>query len=249
MRHITFKTAMAEPLLSSEQEREAIQRWQADGDRDALELLIRSHARQAWSLASRWSDNPIHTEDLVAEGIIGLMRAADNFDLEQDVRFGTYAGWWVMNGISSALGRTKSVIDVPARAIVAMRNGAMTDEDSAMVQMAVQGIIALDAPVGDGDWSAMDILVSDDMTPEEQATAQSLHAIQRKLLAEAIADLNEEEAEVIRRRKLQPVPDSLEDVAEAMRMTRDRLRQVEKRAMLRLRRVLLEAGFSRTMLN
>ena len=91
--------------------------------------------------------------------------------------------------------------------------------------------------------------MSDDMTPEEQATAQSLHAIQRKLLAEAIADLNEEEAEVIRRRKLQPVPDSLEDVAEAMRMTRDRLRQVEKRAMLRLRRVLLEAGFSRTMLN
>lgn len=249
MRHITFKAAMSEPLLGPEQERDAIRRWQADGDRDALEILIRSHARQAWSQATRWTDNPIHLEDLVAEGIIGLMRAADNFDLEQEVRFATYAGWWVMNGISSALARTKSVIDVPARAIVAMRSGAMSDEDSAIVKMAVQGIVALDAPVGDGSVSAMDILVSTELTPEEQATAESLHAIQRRLLDEALAGLNSEEAEVIRRRRLQPVPDSLEEAADAMCITRDRLRQVEKRAMLRLRRVLLEAGFSRAMLN
>ncbi len=244
-----FKAAMRESLLTASQEREAIRRWQVDGDRAALEVLLRSHARQAWSLASRWTDNPVHLEDLAAEGMIGLMRAADNFDLAQDVRFSTYAGWWVMNGVSSAIARIKSVIDVPTRALVEMRSGKLNDADQSMVQMAMQGIVALDAPVGDGTISLLDALVCGDETPEEKAASESLHEAQQRLIAKAMKVLNEEEAEVIRRRRLQAVPDSLEDVAEAMRMSRDRLRQVERRAMMRLRRVLLENGFHRTMLN
>jgi len=245
----SIRAAAQEPLLEFDQERDAIRRWQMNDDREALELLLRSHARQAWSMAARWTDNPSHLEDLAAEGIIGLIRAADNFDLAQDVRFSTYAAWWVMNGISAALARTRSVIDVPPRVYTDMRSGKLTEEDQTSVMMAMQGIVALDAPVGEGMLSPLDALVSADLTPEETVAAESLQAVQRHLIERAMADLDQEEAEVIRRRKLQPVPETLDELSKAMNMTRDRLRQIERSAMLRLRRVLLENGFHRAMLN
>lgn len=245
----SIRAAAQEPLLEFDQERDAIRRWQLNDDREALELLLRSHARLAWSAAARWTDNPSHLEDLAAEGIIGLIRAADNFDLAQDVRFSTYAAWWVMNGISAALARTRSVIDIPPRVYTDMRSGKLTDEDQAIVMMAMQGIVALDAPVGEGTLSPLEALVCSDLNPEESVAAESMHAVQRHLIERAMADLDADEAEVIRRRKLQPVPDTLEDMAQAMNMTRDRLRQIERRAMQRLRRVLLDNGFHRAMLN
>lgn len=245
----SVQAAAKVPLLELDEERNAIRRWQDHGDREALELLIRSHARQAWSLASRYTDNPVHLEDLAAEGILGLIRAADDFDLCQDVRFSTYAAWWVMNGVTSAAARIRSVIDVPVRAVSDMRSGRMDEEDQAIVTMAIQGMVALDAPVGDGTHSLMDALVSADLTPEETAAAESMHQVQRRLIEKAMSGLNPEEAEVIRRRRLQAVPETLEDLADAMDMTRDRLRQVERRAMMRLRRFLLDNGFHRAMLN
>ncbi|GGE50620.1 RNA polymerase sigma factor RpoD [Primorskyibacter flagellatus] len=238
----TMRAAAQVPLLAADEERDAILRWQDHGDRVALELLLRSHARQAWSMAARRTDNPAHLEDLAAEGIIGLIRAADSFDRTQDVRFGTYAAWWVMNGISAASARIRTVIDVPPRVAGAQRRG----EEDHIVRMALQGVVPLDARVGEG--TVMDVLVSADLTPEESAAAESQHAAQCHLIDRAMADLDADEAEVIRRRRLQAVPETLEDLAEAMNMTRDRLRQVERRAMQRLRRVLLENGFHRAML-
>lgn len=245
----SVQAAAKVPLLELDEERNAIQRWQDHGDREALELLLRSHARQAWSMAARYTDNPVHLEDLAAEGILGLIRAADDFDRQQDVRFSTYAGWWVMNGVSSAATRIRSVIDVPVRAATDMRSGKLDENDHNIIAMAMQGVVALDAPVGDGTQSMLDALISADLTPEETAAAESLHEVQRRLIETAMSGLNEEEAEVIRRRRLQPVPETLEDVAAALDMTRDRLRQVERRAMTRLRRFLLDSGFHRTMLN
>ena len=245
----SIRAAAQEPLLEFDEERDAIRRWQLNDDREALELLLRSHARLAWSAAARWTDNPSHLEDLAAEGIIGLIRAADNFDLAMDVRFSTYAAWWVMNGISAALARTRSVIDIPPRVYTDLRSGKLTDEDKAIVTMAMQGIVALDAPTGEGTLSPLEALASSELNPEESVTAESMHAVQRHLIERAMADLDDDEAEVIRRRKLKPVPDTLEDMAQAMNMTRDRLRQIERRAMQRLRRVLLDNGFHRTMLN
>jgi RNA polymerase sigma factor (sigma-70 family) len=151
--------------------------------------------------------------------------------------------------VTSAATRIRSVIDVPVRAVTEMRSGKMAEEDQSVITMAMQGIVALDAPMGDGTQSFMDALVSADLTPEETAAAESLHQVQRRLIESAMTGLNDEEAEVIRRRKLQPVPETLEELADAMEMSRDRLRQVERRAMTRLRRFLLDNGFHKAMLN
>ena len=246
---ITYAAAMNEPLLAVEQEREALRRWQENGDRNALELLLRSHARQAWSQASRWTNNPVHLEDLAAEGMIGLMRAADNFNRELDVRFSTYSSWWVRTSISTALARIKTVIDIPPRAYIEARMGRLTGEEGAQAQMAVHGQVALDAPLGDEGLPPTDRLPSADPTPEETAAARSSQELMKRMLQEALESLAPEEAQIIRRRKLKSTPDSVAEVAADLGMPRSRLRQVENRALMRLRRQLLEAGFQLALLN
>ncbi|WP_254919221.1 sigma-70 family RNA polymerase sigma factor [Oceanicola sp. 22II-s10i] len=240
---------MREPLLEADQERAAICSWQDHGDRKALELLLRSHARQAWSQAARFTDNPVHMEDLASEGFIGLMRAADNFDRAQEVRFSTYAGWWVMNGVSSALARTKTVIDVPSRTYLDAHLGKLDEDERQRVRMAVQGCIAIDyAPDEEDNPRGRDILISDDAGPEDIVTEDSRHRQISGLIGSALARMSKEESEVIRRRKLQPAPDSYEEIAFDLRVTPERLRQVEKRALMRLRRILIDCGFSRSVL-
>lgn len=245
---ITYAEALNEPLLGLEQEREAVRRWQEDGDRKALELLLRSHARQAYAQARRWTDNPVHLEDLVAEGMIGLMRAADLFDRAREVRFSTYAAWWVMTCISGAIGRVKTVIDIPARTYLDARMGRLDGPEGDLARMAMQDFVALEPRAGDEDGSATQI-PSPDMTPEEMAAAASTTTALERLLRDALQGLTPQEREVITRRKLQPVPDRLEDLATEMGMTRSRLRQIEARALGRLRDRLIETGFSRTMLD
>ena len=72
--------ALSAPMLDIDEERSAIRLWQDHRDRRALETLVRAHARLAWSVARRWTDNPAHLEDLVAAGMIGLVRAAERFE-------------------------------------------------------------------------------------------------------------------------------------------------------------------------
>ncbi|WP_375689950.1 sigma-70 family RNA polymerase sigma factor [Pseudooceanicola sp. LIPI14-2-Ac024] len=234
--------------MNVQQERDAICSWQDQGDRAALELLLRSHARQAWSQASKFTDNPVHLEDLAAEGMIGLMRAADNFDRTQEVRFSTYSAWWVMNGISSALARIKAVIDIPTRTYLDAQLGKLSDDERALVRQAVQGMVALDGSSSDDEGGSFDFLVSDELGPEDIVSEQSRSAMLTRMLAEALEPLSGEEAEVIRRRKLAASPEPYCMIAKELGVSEARLRQVEKRAMMRLRRNLVDRGFSRSVL-
>ena len=95
------------PLLDMEQERILIGRWQAERDRTALEALILSHARQVYACAMRLSGDAADREELIAEGMVGLIRAADRFDLSRGVRFSTYAQWWIRNSALRALARLR----------------------------------------------------------------------------------------------------------------------------------------------
>ncbi len=167
MMSMSYQAAMREPMLEAEQERDAICSWQDRGDRKALELLLRSHARQAWSQASRYTDNPVHLEDLAAEGMIGLLRAADNFDRAQPVRFSTYASWWVMNGVSGALARIKAVIDIPTRTYLDAQFGKLSDDERARVRMAAQGTVTIDVAKDEDDSGGFDTLVSEELGPED----------------------------------------------------------------------------------
>jgi RNA polymerase sigma-32 factor len=238
MMFITRRAAMEEPMLSVDQEREAVLAWQQRGDRAALELLIRSHARQVYAQAARWSDNPSHIEDMVAEGMIGLMRAADKFDLEQDVRFSTYASWWVLNGVSSALVKIKTVIDIPVRTYLDASGGRLDSEKDPFAQIAVQNTIDLGAEAEGGIG-----LTCPNPNPEEHVAVLSEAFAQRRMLEEALVRLDPDDAGLIRRLRLDDPPARPEDLAGEMGISSDRVRQLEGRALSRLRKRLMENGF------
>lgn len=238
MMFITRQAAMNEPMLTAAQERAAVRKWQQNGDRDALELLVRSHARQVYAQAARWADNPSHVEDLVAEGMIGLMRAAEKFDLRQDVRFSTYSAWWILNGVAAALVRIKSVIDIPVRTFLDASGGRLGEEEQQLAQLAIYGTVELESGGELEDGFANHVL-----NPEETAALHSSEKEQRRLLHQALSRLEPRDADIIRRLNLNDPPESVEELAREFGTTRDRVRQLEKRALQRLRQRLIEGGF------
>lgn len=250
MTALTYRAALNAPLLEADEERDAIRRWQQAGDRAALELLMCSHARQVHAQAQKWTSNPAELEDLVAEGMIGLMRAADLFDLDQDVRFATYAHWWILTCVSTALARMRSLVDIPQRTYLDATKGRLTGEDRELVMQALQGRISLDAPVFDESvGQALDMLRSPEMTPEERVEAESTAEMLRALIEEALEELGDPDREIVLRRKLHAVPESIEDISQHLGISRDRARMVERRAMARLKLWLVRRGFSPAMLN
>jgi RNA polymerase sigma-32 factor len=246
---LSYQAALQEPLLDAKQERMAIIGWQQKGDKKSLEILVRSHVRLVWAQALNWSNNPVHLEDLVAEGIIGLMRAADTFDLSFRVRFSTYAKWWVTAGISAALSRVKIVIDIPSRIYVEACSNKRQGKTIDQAHSAIQGIISLDAPVADVRHHGQGGLQCSELNPEEQVVAKSSSKALSRMLYAALASLNPIEQKIIKRLKLKSEPDCTRDLAEELKMTQARLRQIERHAVMRLRNELPKCGFNLEMLN
>ncbi|MHA6327050.1 sigma-70 family RNA polymerase sigma factor [Roseivivax sp. CAU 1753] len=226
----SFWQALQEPLLAADEEREAILKWQGDQDAASLELLVRSHARQVWSHARKWTDNPSQVEDLVAEGMVGLIRAADKFDTARGVRFSTYAAWWIRNEVFSAIKRERAS-SVPGwiEATPKSDEAALSDESRS---------------VNFHESVEVEELQSEEASPEEDALRRSDEASIAMRLADAMKCLNAMESEVIRRRRLTSEPEPFDLIARDLNASPARLRQIENRAMSRLRQGLLAQGFS-----
>lgn len=246
---LTYRDALRAPLLEEQAERDAIQNWQSRGDRAALELLLRSHARQVYALAQRWTSDPVELDDLVAEGMIGLIRAAGRFDLSQNVRFSTYAHWWVMSCVSTAIARIRSLVDMPARTYLDARMGRLAGADRELVLQALGGYVNIDAMATDTDAPRGQELRSLEPTPEEHFAASAKELLLRETMAQALGELGEPDREVLVRRNLGAAPESIEDVALALGMSRNRIRLIERRAMARLRLSLQRLGLTPAILH
>src|SRR3546814_8640603 len=103
-----IRASMREPLLSRGHEFGLARRWREDGDEVALHRLVRSYTRLVVSTASRFRNYGLPIGDLVQEGNVGLMQAAARFQPERDVRFSTYAGWWIRSAMQAYVLRTWS---------------------------------------------------------------------------------------------------------------------------------------------
>ncbi len=237
-----FQNALKEPPLEVEEERAALRAWQGRGDRAALGLLLRSHARQVWAHARKWAKNPTDLDDLMAEGMMGLIDAASRFDLERDVRFNTYAVWFIRNRVAAAQATVSSIVDVPTRVFIDARSGKLDPAANAEAMAAIEPMVGVDdaSEVGTA-------VICPDKTPEEFVAEQSAHDAVRRLLDEALEKLEPMEQAVIRRRL------DGEDVAGdgpdiLVKVTCQRLRAIERRAIVRLRQILQRSGFSLAML-
>jgi RNA polymerase sigma-32 factor len=245
---LSYKDALEAPLLSFEDERVALHDWQERGDQRALELLLRSHARLVHAHAQRWTSNPVEMEDLVAEGMIGLMRAADLFDLEQTVRFSTYAQWWVKTSISTAVARMKTIVNMPSRVYFDARRGRISGEEQRAVLQASQAHLSIDAVGGVGE-ANMAELRAPGRTPEEHAEAESSASRVREILLVALGQLASVDRELLERRKLAPEPETIAETAAWLGISVDRVAVFERRALSRLRLRLERLGCTPAMLS
>ncbi len=266
--------AMADryPMLSAAEEKRLVRAWQSRRDERALDKLVGSHLRLVIRIARDNAGYGLPIEDLIGEGNVGLLQAADRFDPERGVRFATYAAWWiramireyalyqrslVKMGTTAAqkklffnLGRLKGEFAANdggslAPAVVSEIAERLAVPESEVVQMNDRLAApdwSLNAAVGDGEGSEFqDLLVDQGEDPEAQVAEADQLAKRRALLGDAMAGLSARERHILRERKLSDQPQTLEALSVHYGISRERVRQIEARAIERLREAMVTA--------
>ena len=268
------KAAMSAPYLERDQERSLAVRWKDQRDEQALHHLAHAHMRLVIALAGRFRHYGLPASDLIQEGHVGLLEAAARFEPEREVRFSTYATWWirasmqdyilrnwsiVRGGTSSAqkalffnLRRLRAKLSRDNRpgdsariyATIAQAIG-VSKADVATMDARLSGPdVSLNAPVSQGDDSSMsehvEFLVDNRPLPDEVVT-ESIDTDRRiHWLQDAMAVLSEREMRILRERRLAEESATLEALGARLGISKERVRQIENRAMEKLRRVLIE---------
>ena len=238
------------PTLSAEQERELATRA-AQGDEHARERLIQANLRLVISVAKHYAGRGLSMIDLIQEGNLGLLHAAKHFDPRRGSRFSTYATWWIRHTISRALQEQASLIRIPqhmAKALQQVRQASallqqelgreptvhevaqrtkLHPEQVRELMHAIAKPISLEMPISDGDGSVLGDIIADETQAEWE------QAIDWETL---MATLNEREKAVIRLRYGlggEP-PMTLEEVGKRLGLSKERVRQLESRAIQKM---------------
>jgi RNA polymerase primary sigma factor len=210
------------PRLSVEEERELGARIQRDKDQDAISRLVESNLRFVVSYAKRYRGLGASLLDLIHEGNLGLIEAAKRFDPTRNVKFISYAVWWIRESMMHTLSEQTRAFSFPPKLFGTLGTGA---ED-----------VSLNEPVTeDGSRQLADTLPQEQVPPVED---EMIHQADLDELAAAIGELDGKEREVVRLRfgLEDDEPRTLQEIGERLSLSRERVRQIESRAKDKLRR-------------
>jgi RNA polymerase sigma-32 factor len=265
---------MNAPFLTREEEKDLAIAWIGRKDERALHKLAHAHMRLVIAIANRFRNYGLAMPDLIQEGHIGLMEAAARFEPERDVRFSTYATWWIRASIQDHVLRNWSIVRGGTssaqkalffnlrrlRARITQAAGSNSSLDAVYSEIAIAvGVsktdvatmaarlsgpdTSLNAPLSeqgmDGASDRMDFLV-DSKPLQDEVVEESIDSVRRVgWLRAALGVLTDREARIIRARRLQDEAATLESLGANLGISKERVRQIENRALEKLKQALL----------
>jgi RNA polymerase sigma-32 factor len=267
------RAAMRAPYLERDEEHELAVRWHDEKDQAALDRLTSAHMRLVIAVAARFRNFGLNMSDLIQEGHVGLLEAAARFEPDREVRFSTYATWWIRASIQDYILRNWSIVRSgtssaqkalffnlrrlrarlaqtsdgrPRRVIfgeIANALGVSVADVENMDSRLGAPDTSLNAPLheadGDNASNRQDFLMDNAPALDESVGAQIDAERRTSWLRSALKVLNERELLIVKERRLQEEGATLEALGESLGISKERVRQIENRALEKLRDALL----------
>jgi RNA polymerase sigma-32 factor len=270
-----IRTAMRVPLLEKDEEHELALRWKENRDQQAMNRIVVAHMRLVISMASRFRNYGLPMNDVIQEGHIGLLEAVSRFDPDREVRFSTYATWWIRASIQDYVLRNWSIVRGGTSAAqkslffnlrrlrARLSKGQEAISESMIIKNISQSLglpekdvelmnhrlsgpdTSLQAPLSNDDEGGaqrMDFLVDGAPLPDS-AAAESIDSERRQnWVSGALMALDRRELLIIKERRLSEDSATLEFLGEKLGISKERVRQLETRAMNKLKSALVSSN-------
>lgn len=252
------------PMLSEDEEKRLVKEFKEEGSLEAAQTLVTSHLRLAAKIAMTYRRYGLPLADMISEANIGLMQAVKKFDLSKNVRLATYAMWWIKAAINDFILRSWSLVkigtvaaqkklfynlnrikarlgiyenkELEPKVVKTIAKELVVDEkDVVEMNQRLGRDSSLNVAVGeDGEDEKLDFLIDGKQNIEAGLELKQEREQKSRILKEALAKLSERERYIVKNRMLTETPETLEELGQKFNISRERIRQIEKKAFEKL---------------
>ena len=261
-----IKRAMSIPLLEEQDEKSLAKKWLTKRDEKALHKLTQSHIRLVISFAMKYKNYGLNVSDLIQEGNIGLMKAADRFEISKEVRFSTYASWWIRASIQDYVLKNWSLVRIASTSkqkslffsLRKLKQKINSTDNGTIDYKTAQGIaeslnistadvVKMDSRLSQNDGSLnnkitedssdefLNLIVDEDARPDDKIFEQDDVRNKKKIINLSLEVLDDREVQIIKNRHLSDAPKTLEILGKKLHISKERVRQIEKSAMTKMK--------------